>query len=156
MSASQKDLAGGSPLEALSLRILPDRRLGPVEFVHLLNSARARALKIFRDPLERPIGYVAWAMINRASLDRLLRTRRLPIYPYEWNEGGFCLILDVVIAGHGRCEALRKLRQFARSQRAVVYARSGRKVRVLLRRGGRLRAWTGHTAGMPSEGVVGP
>lgn len=142
MSASHSDTDNASFLEALALRVLPGRELKPLEFLHLRNSALAGEIRIFRDSLDRPIGYVSWAMVNRASLDRLLRSGRLPTYPYEWNEGGFCLILDVLIAGYGRCEALRKLRQFARGHRAVVYVSRGRRVRVLLRRGGRLRAWS--------------
>lgn len=154
MSSVDADVANRCLIQALELRVLPQRGISSPQFLNLQRSARVGMLRIFRDELYRPIGYVAWAMIDRASLDRLLRYGRYPAYQYEWREGGFCLILDVLVAGHGRCEAIRRLREFARSQRAVVYAREGEKVRVRVRRGGRLRGWSVNARAMlpPSGG----
>lgn len=141
MSSVEADAANRLLIQALELRVLPHRGISRPQFSNLQRSARAGMLRIFRDELSRPIGYIAWAMVDRASLDRLLRFGRYPAYQYEWKEGGFCLILDVLVASHGRCEAIRRLREFARSQRALVYAREGEKVRLLVRRGGRLQTW---------------
>src|SRR6185437_13400090 len=93
MTSIHADVANKCLIEALELRLLPHRGMSRPQFLNLRNSARAGMLRIFRDQLARPIGYVAWAMIDRASLDRLLRFGRLPAYQYEWNEGGICLII---------------------------------------------------------------
>jgi hypothetical protein len=143
VSTAKTDLANATLVGALDLRVKPGHVVRPLDYWYLRNSARVGALQIFRDQLARPIGYVAWAMINRASLNRIRRSGRYPTYPYEWNEGAFCLILDVMIVRNCRFEAIRKIRDFAKRQRAVVYTRKGRQLRILLRRNGRLRVWQG-------------
>lgn len=139
MSSAQEDVANRSLIAALELRLMPRGGISAMEFLNLQKSARVGMLRIFRDQLTRPIGYIAWAMIDRASLGRLLKYGRYPAYQHEWKEGGVCLILDVLVASRGRCEAISSLREFVRGQRAVVYARDGETPRVLIRRRGRLR-----------------
>lgn len=126
-------------VDAMELRASQGGAISSEEWSNLRNSAYSRNCRIFRDALSRPVGYVAWANINKASFSRLMKSGQYPTYPYEWNEGGICLILDVFIAERGRYDALRQLRPFLRSRRLIVFRRSTRGIRCYRRRAGQLR-----------------
>jgi hemolysin-activating ACP:hemolysin acyltransferase len=122
-------------VDALELRGASGLGIAPDNYLALRNSAFAHTLKIFSDSLERSIGYISWANIDRASFDRVVRTGQLPKYPFEWAEGRICMVLDVHIAGIGKFEAIRQLRSFIRSNRAIVPVRTGKPLRLYLRKG---------------------
>jgi len=120
-------------VDALELRFAAGCSVAPDTYAMLRHSAYARTLRIFLDELNRPVGYVSWASVNRASLDRLLRIGQPPKYPYEWSEGGICLILDVLILRRARYDAVRQLRKFTRTKRVIVALRKGKTARLYLR-----------------------
>lgn len=91
-------------VKALDLRRDCGRALSPDEYSSLHHSAFAGTLEILVDRLARPIGYISWACVNKASAQRLLRYGKYPRYAYEWNEGVICMILDILIIGSARCE----------------------------------------------------
>ena len=110
----------------------------PEQFSQLRNSAVNGTALILKDVLHRPIGYLAWANANKESILRLLTLGKFPCYSYEWNEGGFFLLLDVVIDVNSRQYGLSELKRFLSTKRAVVFSRR-QKCRLYLRQRGNLR-----------------
>jgi hemolysin-activating ACP:hemolysin acyltransferase len=110
-------------VDVLDFRMKHDLGLAPAHFNALRNSAYSQKLKIFRDQLGRPIGYIAWANINKASTLRLFNGWILPVYPYEWSEGAICLPLDVMITKSASLEGVQQLKHFLRTQRAIVLSK---------------------------------
>jgi len=123
-------------VEVLEFRMRHQLGLAPAHFNALRNSAYSQKLKIFRDQLGRPIGYVAWANINKASTLRLFNGWILPVYPYEWTEGGICLPLDTMIAKNASTEGINQLKDFLRTQRAIVLSKRN-NIRMYFRKSGK-------------------
>lgn len=109
----------------------------PEQFGQLRNSAANAAAIILKNVLHRPIGYVAWACVNKESILRLSTLGKFPSYMYEWNEGGIFLLLDVVIDADSRRYGLSELKRILSTKRAVVFSRK-KKCRLYLRRRGNL------------------
>jgi hypothetical protein len=124
---------------ALELRAALGLGTTPEEYWILRNSEMAHTLEIMFDEVDRAIGYMAWARVSRATIERLQRNAQLPKYFYEWEEGGICLILDVLLLPRYKYDAIRQLRLFIRRRRAIVPARKGRPLRLYLRKGRRFR-----------------
>lgn len=140
-------------VDALECRTSIDATLDSKQLIRLRNSAYTDNLRVFSDQLKRPIGYVAWALIDKASARRLLRTGDLPFYLYEWSEGHICVIVDVALKPNPSREAQRQLRAFVKSRRAVMFVnRRGRRV-LYIRRAGRLLRGKDRTV-MPLPAVL--
>jgi hemolysin-activating ACP:hemolysin acyltransferase len=88
------------------------------------NSAWAQTFQILKDPLGRPVGYIAWANLNSESVQRLQQDFRLPKYVYEWNEGKIAVILDVIYNHESRFGLRALIRDlFPRSRLVVLWRR---------------------------------
>lgn len=114
----------GVLLEALELRVRFRMKTSPEALLYLARSARKGMLRILRDTLRRPIGYVAWAEVNKESLRRMQRVGLGMLAHYEWDEGRLVVIVDAAFApGRARSLAQPLTAAFAR-RRVVVLARS--------------------------------
>jgi hemolysin-activating ACP:hemolysin acyltransferase len=126
--------------EQLLVEVLEFRAANRLDLPHrqllaLRNSALAGTLRIFRDALSRPIGYVAWAGICRENAHRLLRRLEFAAYPYEWTEGNIRYVVDIVLLQKERRSALRQLRAAFSKSRALLVERRDR-VRLYTRHRG--------------------
>jgi hypothetical protein len=110
----------------------------PEQFSQLRSSAANGTAMIFKDVLYRPIGYIAWANVNKESILRLSTLGKFPCYPYEWNEGGVFLLLDVVFDGDSRRYGLSELKRVLSTKRAVVFSKR-KSCRLYLKRKGNHR-----------------
>lgn len=124
-------------IEALELRAVNGLNTPPDLFVRLRNSAYTDKLIIFKDQLNSSIAYLAWANANKESASRLLKKGGLPIYPYEWGEGGFFLILDIVIQKNSSFDAVRQIKKLIFSKRAVIFSKRN-KCKLYLKKNGKL------------------
>lgn len=98
----------------------------------LKNSALTGKAQILCNELGEKKGYIAWADVNRETLDQLFYTGKFPHYVYEWDEGKIRLVLEISIEPASRRAILRQLRRLLRSWRVVAYKR--RDLRVFVRR----------------------
>ena len=110
-------------VEALQFRASLGLATPPDIFFRLLNSSLAEKLVVFKDQIKRPIGYLAWAGVNRESALRFLKSGQYPLYPYEWNDGGIALILDVAIQKRSNFDALNQMTEFIHSKRAIIFCK---------------------------------
>jgi hypothetical protein len=122
-------------IEVLEFRAANRLDLPHRQFLALRNSALAGTLRIFRDALSRPIGYVAWAGVCRETAHRLLRRLEFAAYPYEWTEGNIRYVVDVVLLPKERRTGLRQLKAVFANSRALLIARR-EHVRLYTRRRG--------------------
>lgn len=76
------------------------------------------------------MGYIAWAEINRETLDQLFYTSKFPNYIYEWNEGKIRLILEISIEPSSSRAIVRQLRHLLRTWRVFAYKRHDLRVYV--------------------------
>lgn len=113
-------------VELLAVRFDAGLVTSPENFLMLRNSAQARTAAVFQDHMQRPIGYLIWADVNKESAARLMRNGTAPLYFYEWNEGDICLLLDVVILPHGSAAAVGQLLSLLKARRAVLRCRRHR------------------------------
>lgn len=101
-------------------------------------SALAGTCKIFKDQFERRTGYIAWANINRESLQKIKRSGRFPSFSYEWDEGYITLVLDM--AGSLRHRDIKhELRRNFSSHRAIAFINKNR-LRLYVRKRGLFRS----------------
>lgn len=113
-------------VEALELRAINGLSTPPDIFVKLRNCAYANKLIVFKDQLKRPIGYLAFASVNKESALRFLKNGAIPFYPYEWSEGGIFLIIDVVIQKNSCFDAVRQIKSLVFSKRAIIFSKRNR------------------------------
>lgn len=108
-------------------------------------SARKKFFQFFYSPrgdkMSLPIGYVVWAEVCRENVERLLHTGILPYYPFEWNEGKICLVLDVAFVDGLTSWNRRALKQFLASKACIAF-KKGSKTRVYKRKFGQFRKLT--------------
>lgn len=108
-------------VELLALRAQYGFITSPACFINLRRSAGRNLTYIFRNELERPIGYIAWANINKESFVRLQKTGIMPTFPYEWDEGRLTLVVDMAF-GKGHTKHLRAtLSTFLSRKRVVIF-----------------------------------
>lgn len=92
----------------------------------LLTAGELGGLHIIEGIYDEPIGYVAFASVSRESLRRLYDYGLPPAYPYEWNQGRFCIVLDVFFSPRWKIDALRAFRSWLSSKRVVAFLRKDR------------------------------
>lgn len=80
---------------------------------------------VFKNAIGAKVGYIAWAHFGDEAILRLVRSRQLPIYEYEWTEGITHFILDVCFTD-GR-------RRLSRSQIRDLFVRDVDKVAFIRR-----------------------
>jgi hemolysin-activating ACP:hemolysin acyltransferase len=64
----------------------------------LQHSAAQGNIELFYSTAKRPIAYIAWAKVTKESLLLMFKTKQMPAYPYEWNEGHFMIVYDIVFS----------------------------------------------------------
>ena len=112
-------------LRLIKLRADLNLTSSPDNIKILLRSGENGLFTIFKNQLERPVGYLTWAGINKESFRRLLDFNENLKYPYEWNEGRIALITDVALAKSCRQVLRTHIRESLRNKRLVVFRRSG-------------------------------
>lgn len=105
--------------------------LGPIK-----NAAKDQRIKVFFSSTKTPIGYIAWAHLNKEALIMMSKTIKMPPYPHEWNEGKLMVVFDVVFAPQWEKIAKGKLIRFLNKQRFFAFTRRG-KFRAYLKINGR-------------------
>lgn len=126
-------------MQVVRIRIARLLTSTPEQLANLQISCGKKKITIFRDHMERPIAYVAWADVNKESARRFIDDGTGPSYPYEWNEGEFRLILDVVSCGPYRTMFASQFRNWLRMNRVVMFARRNKTRLYLNRRSGMFR-----------------
>jgi|GEM_PF-563114 len=96
----------------------------------LLAALRASALEnrvtVFYSAVKTPIAYIAWANLDKDSFSMVSKTRRMPLYPYEWNEGKLMLIYDVAWAPQWMLIAKKSLLKFLLKKRFISFIKHNR------------------------------
>jgi hypothetical protein len=130
-------------LDSFTLVCTSGAVITPARFFQLRNSAHCGELKVLKDALGRPLGYIALAFISKYTARRVLQGANLE-YPYEWNEGGICMIVDVALVGPSAPEGLRMLKDRIRDERAIIFSRKGRH-RLYIQWKGKMRKFAAKT-----------
>lgn len=111
----------------------------PAPLLNILShSGRNQNIHPFKTVMGEPIGYVAWICVNRESFLMTSKTKTLPPYAYEWNEGKLVIIYDVVFSDGWNEIAKEMLMDFIKRQRLVGYLKRGR-FNVIYRQQGKLK-----------------
>lgn len=106
-----------------------------VELNHMVRGASQGTLEIFRSYTGVAIGYVAYAKINRWTLEWVEKSKHPVMHPHEWNEGHISHVMDFVILPGQRTLAIRRFRNWLKRQRLVSYLTDD-GVHLYKRRGG--------------------
>lgn len=94
-------------------------------FVNVLGAAHAvDQVKVFYNDFGQCMGYVAWALLDPEVERRVLRTGRMDLRDFEWNEGASLWITDFLVEGAALQNSLAYMRDhlFARHE-VVTFAR---------------------------------
>lgn len=119
----------------LSLRCKANMDTSATQLRHIINSVFSENFTIFLNKFDDPSGYVIWAKVNRETLLQLTQNGRMPQYPYEWNEGGYHLVLDILLIDDRSSDCRTQLIGFLKNKRAISYVRNG-KFKLLVRNNG--------------------
>lgn len=124
-------------IEALELRAMNGLNTPPDLFVKLRNCAYANTLIIFKDQLNRQIGYLAFAEVNKESVLRFLKAGIIPFYSYEWGEGCISLIIDILVQKSSSFDAVRQLKEVLYSKRVIIFSKRNKR-KLYLKKNGKL------------------
>lgn len=91
----------------------------------LKNSAENGKIKVFSSGSHSFFAYLAWAEVNKESLVLMGKTKQMPPFLYEWNEGRLMVIYDVVFLPKWGVLAKREILQFLRQVRVVAFLKRG-------------------------------
>lgn len=94
----------------------------------LANAAAKKNIQIFRNESGELIGYAAWATVSRETLNFVLKTRQLPILPYEWHDGKIKLIFDVVFSRDWALLSRYHFFSYLRKHRFFAYYKNNRAI----------------------------
>lgn len=122
--------------DVIDARITAGLNTHPQLLGYLKHSAMEGRIKIFRSPAKTPIGYVAWANVNKYSFLMTTKTRQMSPYLYEWSEGRLMIVYDIVFAPQWNLIARKALLRFLRKKRFVSFLRRGR-LHLWVRSGGK-------------------
>lgn len=125
-------------LRLIKLRADLNLNSSPDNIKSLLRSGEHGLFDIFKNHLERPVGYLTWANINKESFRRLLDFNENLRYAYEWNEGRIVLITDVAFSRNNRQGLRKRLEEALKGRRVVAFRRNG-VLSVYTRTNGRFR-----------------
>lgn len=92
----------------------------------LKNSAMSGQIEVFNSTANNPIAYVAWANVNKESFLMMSKTKQMPPFFYEWNEGKLMVIYDVVFLPKWGTLAKAELLNFLLQKRFVAFLKRGR------------------------------
>lgn len=90
----------------------------------LCRSARFGTIAMLKSHMGHPVGYLAYAKINSASIRAMLSSRANPAFFYEWDEGYYTYIADVVFLPGWSRHAQVEVRKFCRESKVFVYIQS--------------------------------
>jgi hemolysin-activating ACP:hemolysin acyltransferase len=92
----------------------------------LKHSAKEGRVEVFYSTAKNPIAYVAWAEVNKESMSLMTKRKKMPAYPYEWNEGKFIVVYDIVFIPNWGDLARAKTLSFLFQHRFFAYLRRDR------------------------------
>ncbi|WP_414440172.1 hypothetical protein [Burkholderia sp. 22PA0106] len=118
------------------LRTMAGLSTDPTLAKQLLFSVRTDKLHFIESDAGVPLGYIAWASINRDTLRQLRATAAMPYYLHEWMEGSLSLVIDILVLPEWRASATRLLLRARRGHRSVVTHRPRFGTRRYARRDG--------------------
>lgn len=127
-------------LNVLELRARLGLATTPAIYSGLKRSAQRGLIRIVTGPVGRPIGYYAWAELGADSVRRMVRTGALPPFAYEWDEGRFTILTDMVIKQASARDFLPQLAAFLAAARVFGFVRRAR-VTLYRRTPGRAAGW---------------
>lgn len=76
--------------------------------------------KAFTYPDNSIKGYLAWAKVSAATLERLRTFKVMPRYLYEWKEGNHFIVFDYVDLSDNRNEQLDYLKNLCASNNVEI------------------------------------
>jgi hypothetical protein len=83
-------------------------------------------IEVFKTLVKNHIGYVAWTTVTKETFVLMTKTKSMPAYAYEWNEGKLMVIHDVLFLQHWNKMAKAMLMDFLRKQRFIAFIRRGK------------------------------
>lgn len=107
-------------IDALRIRCMRNMETSRDDLSALLVASEYGNIKVFYDEGNQLLGYIAWASMNKESLNLLKQSPYLPRYPYEFNEGKLMVIFDVVLNPIYSKKAKSVLVQYLKEQRFVA------------------------------------
>lgn len=111
---------------ALSLRVRARCDTTFYDLGRIENSIRSGTFQFFMGAGGVDLGYVAWANLNREAFDDFSLHGKVPEYRYEWLEGSYTLILDVLFAGIDNLTARDQLLLYLRGRGTVGWCRDNK------------------------------
>ena len=106
--------------EALKMRCMRNLETSRDDLSALLTANEYGNIKVFYDEGNQLLGYIAWASMNKESLNLLKQSPYLPRYSYEFNEGKLMVIFDVVLHPISSKKAQNALVQYLKEKRFVA------------------------------------
>lgn len=98
----------------------------PALLLSLKNAAVHNQIEVFYSPFKTPVGYVAWASVNKEAMLMMSKTKLMPPFSYEWSEGRFMVIFDLAILPRWGRVSRGALISFLSKRRFVSYLKRGR------------------------------
>ena len=113
----------GLLLDVMQVRSMCNLVTTPKNFKIINNSLERGLCHVFQHKNAGAIGYVLWAKISVDTLRCMEISKKLPLYPYEWNEGELTLITDVVILKRWSKRVVLELLKLKSEHSSICYLR---------------------------------
>ena len=113
-------------VEVMKMRSANGLVTSAAELSNILKAAEIGGIVIFYSYTNMPIGYAIYAMIDRWTLDFIIRSKGPILNQYEWNEGGIVHIVDFLIMRRQKTLCIRRFKYWVKNKRCVSYLAKGR------------------------------
>lgn len=94
-----------------------------VMLMNIRLAATANTLTILWSSKKEPIGFVAWAGVNKDSIYITRKFKQMPTRLWEYKEGHIAHILDVLFLPPFNQEAKYEFKKFVMSRRAIFFSK---------------------------------
>jgi len=107
------------------LRASSEQIISPPLFSIYRDCAESGCVYFILSPYGHPIGYIVWANASKESVVRYKNKDQLPSCSYEFNEGYFCLLIDILVLPQWRYYARAHINNFLKKKKFIVFNRRG-------------------------------
>ena len=124
--------------EALELRVRLGIGVEPEQLRCLHIACRHRQAYVFKKTNGEPLASLAYALISKYTLNKLLKDTAYMLKPHEFKEGYILYLTDSIIAKGRLDEVMEDFNYRFRRYRLFAYVRD-RRIRLYKREAGRLK-----------------
>lgn len=115
-------------IDAMNIRLSSGLNTTSSDYQKLYFSSSFGNIEILKGTAGQAVGYIAFANANKESVRKTLQFLEAPNYRFEYNEGNYLLLLDIVILKQYSRYGSQLLKKFLKNRKRIIFYRKNRSV----------------------------